>query len=94
MTNIQLLNKEKNITFLICSHQLDLIQKICTSIGIMSKGKLIGEGKIDNLGRGLFSGGKYKIEVELSNTTPKIIEIIRNIDKVISIEEKDGVFWR
>jgi ABC-2 type transport system ATP-binding protein len=91
LNNIQILNKEKNITFLICSHQLNLIQKICTRIGIMSKGKLIGEGKIDKLGRGLFGGGKYKIEVELSKTPPEIIEKIKNMDKVINVEENEGI---
>ncbi|MCL4377663.1 MAG: ABC transporter ATP-binding protein, partial [Actinobacteria bacterium] len=77
LNNIHLLNKEKNITFLISSHQLNLIQKICTRIGIMSRGNLIGEGKIDNLGRGLFGSGKYMIEVELSKTTPDIVEKIK-----------------
>jgi ABC-type multidrug transport system ATPase subunit len=57
----------------------------------MSKGKLIGEGKIDKLGRGLFGGGKYKIEVELSNTPPEIIEKIKNMDKVISVEKNKGI---
>jgi ABC-2 type transport system ATP-binding protein len=91
LNNIHLLNKEKNITFLISSHQLNLIQKICTKIGIMSKGNLIGEGKIDSLGLGLSGSGKYIIEVELSNTTPDIIEKIKNLDKVISVEDNEGV---
>lgn len=91
LNNIHLLNKEKNITFLISSHQLNLIQKICTRIGIMSRGNLIGEGKIDNLGRGLFGSGKYMIEVELSKTTPDIVEKIKNMDKVIGVENNKGV---
>jgi len=91
LDNIKILNKVKNITFMISSHQLNLIQKICTSIGIMSKGKLIGEGKIDNLGRGLFSGGKYIIEIELSNTPQGIIEKINELDKVVSVTDIDNV---
>ncbi|MCL5070834.1 MAG: ABC transporter ATP-binding protein [Actinobacteria bacterium] len=91
LENIQILNKAKNITFMISSHQLNLIQKICTRIGIMSKGKLIGEGKIDHLGRGLFSSGRYVIEIELSNVTPEIIEKIQSIDKVISVIDNDNI---
>lgn len=91
LENIQILNKEKNITFLISSHQLNLIQKICTRIGIMSKGKLIGEGKIDDMGRGLFSEGRYIIEIELSNITPGIIENIGRIDNVISVNENGNM---
>lgn len=90
LNNIQVLNKAKNITFMISSHQLNLIQKICTSIGIMSKGKLIGEGKIDNMGRGLFSEGKYMIELEISELKPEIIEKIKNMDKVISVESTEN----
>ena len=91
LDNIKILNKAKNITFLISSHQLNLIQKICTSIGIMSKGKLIGEGKIDNMGRGLFSEGRYIIEMELSEVNPSIIEKINKIDKVVSVTENGNL---
>ncbi|MBM3705971.1 MAG: ABC transporter ATP-binding protein [Actinobacteria bacterium] len=91
LTNIQLLNKDKNITFMISSHQLNLIQRICSRIGIMSKGKLIGEGRIDNLGRGLFSEGRYLIDVELSSVKGDILERLKGIDKVISLEQQDNV---
>lgn len=91
LNNIQILNKVKNITFMISSHQLNLIQKICTSIGIMSKGKLIGEGRIDHMGRGLFSEGRYIIEIELSNINPEIIEKLQQIDSVVSVESNENV---
>ncbi|MBM3699767.1 MAG: ABC transporter ATP-binding protein [Actinobacteria bacterium] len=91
LDNIQILNNAKNITFMISSHQLNLIQKICTSIGIMSKGKLIGEGKIDNMGRGLFSEGRYIIEIELSNVNPEIIQKVRTIKSVVNVESNDNI---
>jgi ABC-2 type transport system ATP-binding protein len=91
LDNIQILNKVKNITFMISSHQLNLIQKICTSIGIMSKGKIIGEGKIDNMGRGLFSEGRYIIEIELSNINPEILGEVQKIKSVVSVESNDNV---
>ena len=68
----------------------NLIQKICTNIGIMSKGKLIGEGKIDHMGRGLFSEGKYMIEMEISEVTPEIIQKIRKLDKVVNVESTEN----
>jgi len=91
LDNILILNREKNITFLISSHQLNLIQKICSRIGIMSKGNMIGEGKIDSLERGLFSAGKYRIEIELSTVEPSIIEKIKQIDTVVDVSENDNV---
>jgi len=83
------LNEEKGITFLISSHQLNLIQDICHRVGVLSKGKLIGEGEIDTLGGSLFGGGKYRIEVELSEVSKDIIDKLKNIDKVKNINQ-DG----
>src|SRR5665811_146720 len=91
LENILILNKEKNITFLISSHQLNLIQKICTRVGIMSKGNMIGEGKIDSLERGLFSAGKFRIEIELSTVEPSIIEKIKKIPSVVDVSENANV---
>ncbi len=90
LENIKILNSEKNLTFLICSHQLNLVQKICTSIGVMSNGKLIGEGKIDHLGRSLFAEGKFRIEIELSEVVPEIIEKIKGLPGVSSVLQKDN----
>jgi len=90
LENITILNHQKDITFMICSHQLNLVQKICTRIGIMSKGKLIGEGKIDHLGRGLFGEGKYIIDIELSEVTPGILDRMKKIDKVINIDRREN----
>ena len=90
LENIKILNSEKNLTFLICSHQLNLVQKICTSIGVMSNGKLIGEGKIDHLGRSLFAEGKFRIEIELSEVVPEIIEKIKSLPGVSSVLQKDN----
>jgi ABC-2 type transport system ATP-binding protein len=92
LNNIQILNREKNITFLISSHQLNLIQKICTRIGIMSKGKLVGEGRIDLIGKGLFGEGRYIIEIEISGNIPdSLIEKIKGIEKVKRVEIIDKI---
>lgn len=65
LETIKELNKNKGITFLISSHQLNLVQKICDRIGIMSSGRLIVEGNVKELGSGIFGDYKYQIEVEL-----------------------------
>ena len=77
------LNREKGITFMLSSHQLNLVQKICARVGIMSKGKLVGEGQMDNLGRNLFGGGKYRIEIELAKVPDKLIADIKKVPKVL-----------
>ena len=79
------LNKEKNITFMLSSHQLNLVQKICPRVGIMSRGKLVGSGTIDEMGRNMFGGGKYRIEIELAKVPDSLVADIRKIDRVLNI---------
>jgi len=79
------LNKKKNITFMLSSHQLNLVQKICPRVGIMSKGKLVGSGSIDQMGRDIFGGGKFRIEIELAKVPDKLVGDIRKMDKVLNV---------
>jgi len=86
------LNKKKNITFLLSSHQLNLVQKICSRVGIMSGGKLINQGSVESLGRDLFGGGKYRIEIELEKITDDLNEKLKKLDKVASVIQTDNKF--
>jgi len=79
------LNKEKGITFMLSSHQLNLVQKICPRVGIMSKGKLVGQGSIDQMGRDMFGGGKYRIEIELAKVPEELVNSIRKINGVVNV---------
>lgn len=61
---IQSLSREKNLTIFFSSHLLDQVQKISTRIGIMLKGNLVAEGRIEDLGKeklGL-EEGEYTLE--------------------------------
>ncbi|MGM0364922.1 MAG: ABC transporter ATP-binding protein [Actinomycetota bacterium] len=84
------LNQTKGITFLLSSHQLNLIQKICHRVGILSWGKLIGEGKIDQLGRELFGGGRFRIELEVSQVNNQLLDNIKKLDKIVDIEQEEN----
>ncbi len=79
------LNSQKGITFMLSSHQLNLVQKICPRVGIMSEGKLVGEGTIDDLGRNLFGGGKYRIEIELARVPDELIADIKKLPKILGV---------
>lgn len=48
---IQALGRERNITVFFSSHLLDQVQRISTRIGIMLKGKLVAEGRIEDLAK-------------------------------------------
>jgi len=84
------LNKKKNITFMLSSHQLNLVQKICPRVGIMSRGKLVGSGSIDQMGRDIFGGGKFRIEIELAKVPDKLVGDIRKMDKVLNVAVDDN----
>jgi len=68
---------KKGITVIFCSHQLHLVQRICTRIGILAKGHLVVEGPIDSLGRQAISGGKYRIEVEVAQANPDLLDSLK-----------------
>ena len=79
------LNRDKKITFVICSHQLNLVQKICHKVGIMSKGKLIGEGKVSELSKNMSGGNKYQIEVEIIGDVNRVVEKIKSIKSIKTV---------
>jgi len=78
-------------TVVLSSHQLYQVQRVCHSIGILSKGKMVIEGSIDELGREALAGGRYIIEVETVQPTPQLIDAIKGIKGVIKVEAKDNV---
>ena len=53
----------RGTTVLLSSHQLYQVQRVCHSIGILSKGKMVIQGPIEKLGREALSGGQCLIEV-------------------------------
>ena len=68
---------KRKITAIISSHQLHHVQKICSKVGIMAKGRLVVEGPIELLGREKIAGGKFQIEVQASPITEKLIDGIK-----------------
>ena len=78
--------KEKKMAVVLSSHQLAHVQRICGRVGIISKGKLVVEGPLDQLGREALAGGQFMIEVQLTEITPDIIARIKRSDGVVTVE--------
>ncbi|OIP27464.1 MAG: ABC transporter ATP-binding protein [Chloroflexi bacterium CG_4_9_14_3_um_filter_45_9] len=76
---------KRGITVIFCSHQLPQVQKICTRVGILAKGRFVAEGPLDRLGRQTLGGGRYRIEIQVSQPTAKLIEFIKGIKGVIDV---------
>jgi ABC-2 type transport system ATP-binding protein len=86
---IDRIGKERKMTIIMCSHQLRQVQQICTRVGIMQKGKIVVEGGVEDLGRQAFSGGKFRIEVKLTEITTGIIDALRKIAGVVNVEKSE-----
>jgi ABC-2 type transport system ATP-binding protein len=73
-------------TVIMSSHRLYEVQRICHSIGILSKGKLVVAGSLDQLGRDALTDGRYRIEVETARLTPDLIETIKKLSGITHVE--------
>jgi ABC-2 type transport system ATP-binding protein len=78
---------KRKITAIISSHQLHHVQKICSKVGILAKGRLVAEGPIELLGRETIAGGKFQIEVQASPITEKLLTALKKIKGVAKIEK-------
>jgi ABC-2 type transport system ATP-binding protein len=81
--------KENNMTVVMSSHQLSQVQRICSHIGIINKGKIIAEGSMEQLSKKA-GGGKFLIEVQLAEVTADIVNEIKAIKGVISLERSEN----
>ena len=73
-------------TVVMSSHRLYEVQRLCHSVGILSKGKIVVQGSIEELSREAMAGGRYRIELETTETTPQLIDTIKGIEGVNNVE--------
>ena len=65
--------KKRGITVLLCSHLLEQVQEICDRIGILDRGSLIREGRLDEL-----ISIQDQTELILENASPELLATIRD----------------
>ena len=76
---------KQKISIIFCSHQLNHVQKICTRVGILSKGQFVAEGPIERLGRQGQGGARYQIEVQVEKVDDEIIKLVKQIKSVAGV---------
>jgi ABC-2 type transport system ATP-binding protein len=76
----------RKVTVLISSHQLHQIQKICTQVGIFSKGKMVASGPVDKLGREALRKGKFNIILPVAQLAGNVCAEIEKIPEVVAVE--------
>ncbi|SRR5581483_94725 len=80
------LRDERHMTILLSSHLLDQVQRICDRIGIFVKGKMVAQGRIEDLGMQLATNGAHVVEVEAEPLSDDLIETLRRISGVEAVE--------
>jgi len=78
--------REQKMTVILSSHQLHQVQQICNRVGILAKGQMVVEGPLDQLGREAFGGGRFRVELQLAETTATLVDCIKRIEGVLSVE--------
>jgi ABC-2 type transport system ATP-binding protein len=73
-------------TVMLSSHQLYQVQRVCQSIGILVKGKMVIQGPIDSLGREAVGGGRYIIEVETTAPSAALVDVIKGLKGVMNVD--------
>lgn len=77
---------KRGVTIVISSHQLHQVQKVCTRVGIMANGRLVAEGSVDELGRQVIGGGKFRIEAQVSQPSDRLVNAIKRVKGVGNVE--------
>jgi ABC-2 type transport system ATP-binding protein len=83
------LNKEQSLTILLSSHLLYEIQQTCQKVLILRKGKLVVADTIENLSTHLAGEDRTTIEFELTKMTSDLIQKIKDIDGVTSVDKEN-----
>jgi ABC-2 type transport system ATP-binding protein len=72
-------------TILVSSHILHELSQFCTRIGIVEAGHMVAEGSLNDIYRKLDL--KKLIHLQITNATPEMLEKIRSIAGVASVEQ-------
>jgi len=82
---------KRGITIIFCSHVLPQVQKICSRVGILSKGNLVADGPIDRLGRDAAAAGRFRLEAEVDDLKAGVLDAVRKVPGVEAVESNGNV---
>lgn len=82
------LNKENGLTIMLSSHLLHEVKQTCKKIIVLQKGKMVLSDTMENLCNQLENEGEITLEFELTETPSKLVQSIKGIDGVSSVEKE------
>ena len=72
--------KEDGTTVFLCSHLLEQVQEVCDHVGIINRGRLVKEGRLDSL-----ISIEDQTEIVLQNADPELMSAILDL-----VESREG----
>jgi ABC-2 type transport system ATP-binding protein len=86
---IKALHRDRNVSFVIASHVLPELQKICDQVGVISRGVMLEQGSVADLTK-KYAGNTFKVEVSNSAV---LMEELRKIEFVEDVSLREGSLW-
>ncbi len=83
------LQRERNLTVLLCSHLLHQVQQVCQRIGIIVQSRMIVQGSPDELGKAILKGHQWNFLVEVGGDQP-MEEALGALPGVDQCERRDA----
>jgi ABC-2 type transport system ATP-binding protein len=80
---------EHNLTILLSSHILGQVQSICDRVGFFSAGRLVAQGRLDELTK-LAGGGAIAFEVGADGDPEAIDDVLRRVPGVSEVAREPG----
>ena len=84
------LAREQRVTVLLSSHLLHQVQQICHRVGIFVAGRLIAEGRIEELAQQLAGSAPLVVEVTVQGDEAKAEGLLRSVEGVLQVERSDS----
>tara|TARA_B100001750_G_C15516028_1_gene607260 strand:- start:763 stop:1698 length:936 start_codon:yes stop_codon:yes gene_type:complete len=82
---IRRMSQEHKITVVLSSHQLHYVQRICSRVAIMSKGKAVMQGNVDELSQKVMGGEDIVVDLEVEKLTPEITNSLSALSGVTKV---------
>ena len=88
MKNILKNLKDMGKTILVSSHILSELGEICTDIGIIEKGHMVCQGKVDEIMNRV--SGNYPIVINILNSAEKAVKILKENPKIEKVNYEEN----
>lgn len=78
----------RGVPVIFSSHQLDLVQRLCDHVGIVTQGRMVAEGTVDELRTQ--GASRYAVDTPARGWYPDGTHLVEETDQGVVLEADDG----